>query len=139
MITLVIYTAGPQHASVNYAQYPYMSFVPSVGGSLYRPSPTRSSKLATENDLVPWFPPLDVALYGSSFEFLLSAVQFDTFGHYEHNERDPYFTDARVAPLVDDFQDALALIEIEIRKRNRERPIPYPFQLPSRIPNSISI
>lgn len=139
MVSLILYTAGPQHASVNYAQYPYMAFVPSVGGSLYKASPTRSTTVASEEDLVAWFPPLDIALYSSSFEFLLSAVQFDTFGHYEHNERDPYFTDPRVMPLVDDFQDALALIEIEIRKRNRERPIPYPFQLPSQIPNSISI
>jgi len=139
MVTLILYTAGPRHASVNYAQYPLMSYVPSVGGSLYRPSPTRSTRLETIDDCLPWYPPLDVALYGATFEFLLSSVQYDTFGRYEHNSRDPYFTDPRVQPLVADFQDALALIEIEIRKRNRERPIPYPFQLPSQIPNSISI
>jgi arachidonate 15-lipoxygenase len=139
MVALIIYTAGPQHASVNYAQYPLMSYVPSVSGSVYRPMPTRDSGPASEADLIAWYPPLDVALYGACFEFLLSAVQYDRFGHYEHNPRDPYFTDPRVQPLVADFQDALALIEIEIRRRNRERPLPYPFQLPSQIPNSISI
>ncbi len=139
MVALIIYTAGPQHASVNYAQFPLMSYVPSVGGSLYQPSPTRSTTLNSAQDCIPWYPPLDVALYGLSFEYLLSAVQYDTFGRYEHNPRDPYFTDTRVQPLVADFQDALALIEIEIRKRNHERPMPYPFQLPSQIPNSISI
>ncbi len=139
MISLVLYTAGPRHASVNYAQYPLMSYVPSVGGSLYRPSPTRSTELRSVDDVLPWYPPLDIALYGATFEFLLSQVQYDTFGRYEHNPRDPYFTDPRVQPIVADLQDALALVEIEIRKRNRERPIPYPFQLPSQIPNSISI
>lgn len=139
MVSLILYTAGPRHASVNYAQYPLMSYVPSVGGSLYRPSPTRSTRLDTLDDCLPWYPPLDVALYGATFEFLLTAVQYDTFGRYEHNPRDPYFTDPRVQPLVADLQDALALIEIEIRRRNRERPMPYPFQLPSQIPNSISI
>ncbi len=139
MISLVIYTAGPRHASVNYAQYPLMSYVPSVGGSLYRASPTRSTKLETEDDLLPWYPPLDIALYGATFEFLLTAVQYDTFGRYEHNPRDPYFTDPRVQPIVADLQDALALAEIEIRRRNARRPMPYPFQLPSHIPNSISI
>lgn len=139
MVSLILYTAGPRHASVNYAQYPLMSYVPSVGGSLYRPSPTRSTELKTIDDCLPWYPPLDIALYGATFEFLLSEVQYDTFGHYEHNPRDPYFTDPRVQPIVADLQDALALIEIEIRKRNRERPMPYPYQLPSRIPNSISI
>jgi arachidonate 15-lipoxygenase len=139
MVTLMIYTAGPLHASVNYAQYPLMSYVPSVGGSLYRPSPTRSTKLETVQDCLPWYPPLDIALYGATFEFLLSAVQYDTFGHYEHNPRDPYFTDLRVPPLVADLQAGLSLIESEIRARNRTRPMPYPFQLPSQIPNSISI
>jgi len=140
MVSLILYTAGPRHASVNYAQYPMMSYVPSVGGSLYQPSPTRGTVLNTINDCLPWYPPLDIALYGSTFEFLLSSVQYDSFGRYEHNPRDPYFTDVRVQPLVADFQDALALIEIEIRRRNAsERPIPYPFQLPSQIPNSISI
>lgn len=139
MIALILYTAGPQHASVNYAQFPLMSYVPSVGGSLYRPSPTRSTVLNSVQDCLPWFPPLDIALYGATFEFLLSAVQYDRFGTYEHNERDPYFTDPRVTGIVDDLQDALALAEIEIRKRNRSRPMPYPFQLPSMIPNSISI
>jgi arachidonate 15-lipoxygenase len=139
MVTLILYTAGPLHASVNYAQYPLMSFVPSVGGSLYRAAPTRSTKLASIDDCLPWYPPLDIALYGATFEFLLTAVQFDTFGHYEHNPRDPWFTDPRVQPLVADLQAALARIEAQIRERNRTRPIPYPFQLPSQIPNSISI
>ncbi len=139
MVSLILYTAGPRHASVNYAQYPLMSYVPSVGGSLYRPLPTRSTVLNSIDDCLPWYPPLDVALYGLTFEYLLTGVQYDTFGRYEHNPRDPYFTDQRVQPIVAQLQDALAIIEIEIRKRNRDRPMPYPYQLPSQIPNSISI
>ena len=139
MVAQIIYIAGPQHASVNYAQYPLMSYVPSVGGTIYREPPTRKTELKTVQDCLPWYPPLDVALYGLSFEFLLSSVQYDTFGHYEANPRTPYFTDPRVQSLMADFHDQLALIEIEIRKRNQTRPMPYPFQLPSHIPNSISI
>lgn len=139
MVSHIVYRAGPQHASVNYAQYPLMSYMPSVAGTIYQAPPTRSTVLKSVDDCLAWYPPLDVALYTFSFEYLLSEVQYDTFGHYEMNKRQPYFTDDRVKPLVADFQDALALIEIEIRKRNRERPIPYPFQLPSMIPNSVSI
>ena len=139
MVAQIIYIAGPQHASVNYAQFPLMSYMPSVGGTIYQAPPTRSLKLQSPDDLMAWYPPLDVALYTSSFEYLLSQVQFDTFGHYDSNNRVPYFADPRIPPLVADFQDALALIEIEIRKRNKTRPIPYPFQLPSMIPNSVSI
>ncbi len=139
VIAQIIYVAGPQHAAVNYAQYPLMSYMPSVAGTIYRAMPDRSTELKTEQDLLGWYPPLDVGLYTFSFEFLLSMVQYDTFGHYNSNPRVPYFTDERVQPLVADFQDALALIEIEIRKRNKGRAMPYPFQLPSQIPNSISI
>jgi arachidonate 15-lipoxygenase len=139
VVSLIIYTAGPQHASVNYAQYPLMSYMPSVAGTIYRAPPSRSTVLKSVQDCLPWYPPLDIALYTFSFEFLLSSVQYDTFGHYESNPRAPYFTDPRVVDAVADFHDQLALAEIEIRKRNRARPMPYPFQLPSQIPNSISI
>ena len=139
MVAQIIYIAGPQHASVNYAQFPMMSYMPSVGGTIYSAPPTRSQSLENADALMAWYPPLDVALYTSAFEYLLSQVQFDTFGHYDSNNRVPYFQDPRIPPMVADFQDALALIEIEIRKRNKARPIPYPFQLPSMIPNSVSI
>lgn len=139
MISLIIYTAGPLHASVNYAQFPLMSYVPGVSGSVYREPPTRATRIESEQDCLSWYTPLDVSLYGASFEFLLSAVQYDTFGRYEHNPRDPYFNDPRVEPIVADLQAELARIETEIRRRNQSRPMPYPFQLPSQIPNSISI
>jgi len=139
LIAQIIYTAGPQHASVNYAQYPLMSYMPSVAGTIYSAPPTRQTVLNSSADCLAWYPPLDVSLYTFSFEFLLSSVQYDTFGHYESNPRAPYFTDPRIRPLVADFQEQLALIEIEIRRRNKTRPMPYPFQLPSMIPNSISI
>jgi arachidonate 15-lipoxygenase len=139
MVSLIIYTAGPQHASVNYAQYPLMSYMPSVAGTIYQPPPARSTKVDSIDDVMKWYPPLDVALYTFLFEYLLSEVQYDTFGRYEHNARDPYFTDLRVQPLVADMQAELSQVETEIRKRNHARPMPYPFQLPSLIPNSISI
>jgi arachidonate 15-lipoxygenase len=139
VVAQIIYIAGPQHAAVNYAQYPLMSYMPSVAGTIYRAMPDQATVLKSEKDLLDWYPPLDVGLYTFSFEFLLSMVQYDTFGHYDSNPRVPYFDDPRVREHVADFQDALALIEIEIRKRNKERAMPYPFQLPSQIPNSISI
>lgn len=139
LVAQIIYIAGPQHASVNYAQYPLMSYMPSVAGTIYQPPPTRSTQLKSSEDCVAWYPPLDVSLYTFSFEYLLSGVQYDTFGFYSDNPRTPYFNDKQVDKLVADFQDQLALIEIEIRKRNQTRPMPYPFQLPSQIPNSISI
>lgn len=139
VVAQIIYIAGPLHASVNYAQYPLMSYMPSVAGTIYAPPPSRSIQLQSADDCLRWYPPLDVSLYTFSFEYLLSGVQYDTFGYYSDNPRMPYFTDKRVEELVANLHDDLALIEIEIRKRNRDRPMEYPFQLPSQIPNSISI
>ena len=138
VISLIIYTASAQHASVNYAQYPLMSYIPAASGTLYDTPPTASDSLAQE-DVVKWLPPLDVALYQTSFAYLLTGVQFDTLGHYTDDPRSAYFADKRVAPLVAKFQMNLNKAEIEISQRNTTRPFPYIFQLPSMVPNSISI
>ena len=136
VITQIIYIAGPLHASVNYAQYPLLSLASSAPGGVYKAPPTRSSGPV---DPIEWLPPHDVALYQVSFVYLLAMIQYDTLGVYSTDPRTPYFADPRVADLVADFQGDLATAEIEIRKRNRTRLIPYVYQLPSMIPNSISI
>lgn len=139
MVAQIIYIAGPLHASVNNAQYELMSYMPSTGGTIYHAMPTRSMELVSEQDLLKWYPPLDIALYTFSFEYLLGEVQYDRFGHYSFNQREPYWADTRVTELELDLHDRLALIEIEIRKRNRTRPLRFPHQLPSLMPNSICI
>lgn len=139
VIAQIIYIAGPQHASVNYAQYPLMSYMPSVAGTIYQPAPGKDTQLNSEDDCLAWYPPLDVSLYTFLFEYLLSGVQYDTFGHYSEDPKIPYFKDRRLSQGLSQFQEELAHIESTIRKRNRARPMDYPFQLPSQIPNSISI
>ena len=139
VIAQIIYIAGPQHASVNYAQYPLMSYMPSVAGTIYQPAPGKETQVTDEKDCLAWYPPLDVSMYTFLFEYLLSGVQYDTFGHYSEDPKIPYFKDTRLADALSEFQEELASIEITIRRRNRSRPMDYPFQLPSQIPNSISI
>ena len=139
VIAQIIYIAGPQHASVNYAQYPLMSYMPSVAGTIYQPAPGKETDISDEKDCLAWYPPLDVSMYTFLFEYLLSGVQYDTFGHYSEDPKIPYFKDRRLADALCEFQEELASIEITIRRRNRSRPMEYPFQLPSQIPNSISI
>jgi arachidonate 15-lipoxygenase len=139
IIAQIIYIAGPQHASVNYAQYPLMSYMPSVAGTIYQPAPGKNTPLASEQDCLAWYPPLDVSMYTFLFEYLLSGVQYDTFGHYSEDPKIPYFKDRRLTFALSKFQEELAEIEVTITRRNRSRPMEYPFQLPSQIPNSISI
>ena len=139
MVSLMVYTAGPQHANVNYAQYPMMSYLPSVSGTAYAPPPTSAAVANAEAEYLKVLAPLDVALYQLSFGYLLSSVQYDTFGTYSENPRRPYFADEEAEKASIDFRLALNRIEAEIRKRNESRPLPYENQLPSMIPNSISI
>lgn len=139
VISQIIYIAGPQHASVNYAQYPLMSYMPSVAGTIYQPAPDANTEIGSVDDCIKWYPPLDVSMYTFLFEYLLSGVQYDTFGHYNEDPKIPYFTDERLEEPLSEFQKELAEIEVEIHHRNKVRPMKYPFQLPSQIPNSISI
>lgn len=139
VIAQAIYTAGPLHASVNYGQYPFAGFAPSVAAAVYKAAPTREDVIYDEKQCLAWFPPLDVALYTVSFVYLLSSIQFDALGHYASNRQYPHFADRPAQKALEAFQAELAQAEITIRQRNLERPIPYLFQLPSRVPNSISI
>jgi arachidonate 15-lipoxygenase len=139
VVAQMIYTAGPLHASVNYGQYPFAGFAPSVAAAIYKAAPTRGDLIDEETQYLEWLPPLDVALYTVSFVYLLSSIQFDTLGHYDSNPQDPHFGDARAQKALEAFQVALAQAEITIHQRNLERPVTYLFQLPSRVPNSISI
>lgn len=139
LVAGLIYVAGPKHAGVNYVQYPLMSYAPCVIGTLYKAPPTRATRLTERADLLPWYPPLDLVLYTFSFEYLLSDIQYDTLGHYPGTPCTPYFQDARAREVLAGFQAELAQIELQIRRRNQQRIVPYPFQLPSMIPNSVSI
>jgi arachidonate 15-lipoxygenase len=138
VLSQILYIAGPLHASVNYPQYPLGAYMPSVAATIYKRAPTDQTKV-DEKSMLDWFPPRDVALYTVSFEYLLSSIQFDVFGHYAENPQYPYFQEPKLEQALADFQVALYKAEEQIHARNRERPMPYPYQLPSRIPNSISI
>jgi arachidonate 15-lipoxygenase len=138
LISHIIYIAGPLHASVNYGQYPLGAFMPSVAATIYKAAPT-ADNLATAASYISWFPPLDVALYTLSFEYLLSSVQYDRLGHYAANPQFPHFDDPELQAALVKFQEALAAAETTILKSNGSRPMPYVFQQPSRVPNSISI
>ena len=139
VVAQMIYIAGPLHASVNYGQYPFAGFAPSVAAAIYKAAPTRDEPIDDETKCLEWFPPLDIALYTVSFVYLLSSIQFDALGHYAGNPQYPHFAHRPAQKALDAFQAALAQAEATIGQRNLERPIPYLFQLPSRVPNSISI
>jgi arachidonate 15-lipoxygenase len=145
----MIFLAGPQHAAVNFPQYPIMSFTPNLPLALYQPPP-KGRSASSANGVLDWLPPLDMMQLQMSLGYLLGSPQYTQLGIYESTDHGSlmawavglmgrgYFSDPRVTTLLTAFQSDLANVEDEIRRRNLSRPA-YEFLLPSRIPQSINV
>ncbi len=132
ILTMVIWTAGPQHAAVNFAQKDHMAFLPANPLAGYTPEPT--GKGHTETDWLDHLPPLDVAVQQFCVMHFLGSVHHTVLGDYEDD-----FADTPVATGHKRFQSDLGSIEAEIVARNRRRAVPYEYLRPSLIPNSTNI
>ncbi|MCB9663243.1 MAG: lipoxygenase [Alphaproteobacteria bacterium] len=134
LLTILVFTATAQHSAVNFTQYPYMGYVPNMGGALYAPPPTGASA-ASEEAYLALMAPMGVALDSISMVYLLSEVRDSTLGEYGPTR----FQDLRVLPLVKRFQAALRDVEQATAARDASRWLPYPYLRPSQILQSISI
>ncbi len=134
LITTFVHIAGPGHSAVNFAQFPYMGFVPNMNGASYEPVP--GADLADEEEsLTAMLPPLRPALEGVTMVYFLSHVRSTKLGHYA-----PFhFRNHEASKAVHGFQRHLKSIEGIIDERERDRFLPYPFLKPSLVLQSISI
>jgi arachidonate 15-lipoxygenase len=133
-VTMIIFTASAQHASVNFPQNQIMSYVPAAALAGYAPAPTQTTG-ATEADFFAMLPPISEAELQLQTGFLLGSVHYTTLGDYDQH----YFTDDHIQKPLQDFQDSLKAVESTIKTRNESRSQPYEFLLPSKIPQSINI
>jgi arachidonate 15-lipoxygenase len=138
VLSQILYIAGPLHASVNYPQYPLGAYMPSVAATIYKRPPTEHVKV-DEKSMLDWFPPRDVALYTLSFEYLLSSIQFDVFATTPRTGSIPTSRRRSWSRRSRTSTSRCTRPKSRSTRANRMRPMPYPYQLPSRIPNSISI
>jgi arachidonate 15-lipoxygenase len=132
LLTLVIYTSSAQHAAVNFAQYPLMSFAPVVAGAAWSDAIPSSEDEAA---MLPFFSPLDLAQKQAHVLFLLSSVHHTRLGQYPAQ----HFRVQGVDRIVADFRSALDRVERDIDRANAHRPWPYMHLRPSVIPQSINI
>jgi arachidonate 15-lipoxygenase len=132
ILTMVIWTAGPQHAAVNFAQRDHMSFVPANPLAGYTPEPM--GKEHTKADWLANLPPLDVAVHQLCVMTFLGSLRHTVFGSYGDD-----FKHAPVAAAHHRFLVELGSIDDEIAARNRRRAYPYEYLRPSLIPNSTNI
>lgn len=132
-ITLIIFTASAQHGAVNFPQKELMSYAPAHSMAGYLPASILKGEV-TEQDYLNLLAPLDQAQRQLNLLYLLGSVHYNRLGEYLPT----HFTDLRVNPLLQVFQDRLQQIEATIAQRNLSRPV-YEYLLPSRIPQSINI
>ncbi|MEC4815790.1 MAG: lipoxygenase family protein [Scytonema sp. PMC 1069.18] len=133
-ITLIIFTASAQHAVVNFPQKDLMSYAGMIPMAGYAPASTLLKPEVTEQDYLKLFPPLEQAQRQLNLLYLLGSTYYTKLGDYQQG----HFTDTKVQPLLQKFQNRLQEVEQTINQRNCDRP-PYTYLLPSKIPQSINI
>ncbi|OUL24997.1 lipoxygenase [Nostoc sp. T09] len=131
--TLIIFTASAQHAAVNFPQKDLMGYAAALPLAGYLPASTLKGEVS-EQDYLNLLSPLNQAQRQYNLLGLLGSVYYNKLGEYPQG----YFTDRRVSPLLQTFQNNLQQVEHKINQRNLSRPT-YEYLLPSRIPQSINI
>src|SRR5262245_11534796 len=132
ILTMVMWTAGPQHAAVNFTQGPYMSFLPANPIAGFAPEPKGEGH--SERDWLAQLPPIDVAITQFNVLTFLSSVNHTRLGEYG-----PTFSGTAAEAANPRFRDALSNVEETISTANAARAFAYPYLLPSQIPNSTNI
>lgn len=132
ILTMVVWTAGPQHAAVNFSQADHMAFTPANPLAGYTGEPTGRGH--SEADWLANLPPLDVAVQQFCVMTFLGSVHHTVLGDYGSD-----FAGSAVAAPLERFREELAAVEDEVVARNRRRSRPYTYLQPSLIPNSTNI
>ena len=132
ILTMVIWTAGPQHAAVNFTQLEHLSYLPANPLAGFTEEPR--GREHTLDDWLANLPPLDVAVQQLCLMNFLGSVRSTTLGDYEDD-----FKNTPVADGLRGFRLDLSAAEDEVTQRNRRRPHAYEYLRPSLIPNSTNI
>lgn len=131
VLTMIMFTAGPQHAALHFSAATDMAYLPANPLAVYTSEPKGKSQ--TEQEWLDSFPPLDVALETAKLMGFLGGVRHGCLGDYGDK-----FTGAGPSGALRRFQLRLVQIEQTIDERNSGR-APYVHLKPSRIPGSINI
>ncbi len=140
LLTMIIFTAGPQHAAVNFSQGIEMLHVPTNPMAGYRQAPRHSEgKVYTMSDLLDILPPIDVAVHSWAMLSFLAGIRTNVLGDY----RGAFDKQANIKAALDAFNNELRSIEASIDASNKKRKQLYGLEYihlkPSRIPASINI
>jgi arachidonate 15-lipoxygenase len=129
VLAQALFTAGPRHAALHYAQPDFYSLIEGYPAAIYAPPPENGVPVEFESML----PPLPQAATQVHYSAIAvhRASRFGDYGSCRLGRLVP----ARAA--VQRLGRDLAAIEAEITERNRRRPRPYPYLLPSLVTASV--
>ncbi len=152
IITTIIFTCGPQHSAVNFAQYEYMALASNMPLAAYQDildeNLDEDEEPMTMKKILDLLPPYKKSAEQLEILDVLSAYKYDRLGYYDkalgelyNQQAEDIFEDEHIAILgiIRQFQQNLNMAEQEIDANNKKRVVPYPYLKPSLILNSISI
>ena len=140
IIQRLLWTAGPQHAAVNFPQIDYFAFIPNLPAATYAPPPNNFKTASVDTaEVLALLPPAEQTGLQVQTTYSLAGYHYDQLlGYYD--KLDP---GARI--VCKKYYNALhGGIKAEIDKRNKEEReatqglLRYRF-LPGNIPNSTSV
>ncbi|HYM62557.1 MAG TPA: lipoxygenase family protein [Thermoanaerobaculia bacterium] len=137
IVHLLIFTAGPHHASLNFSQLDYASFVPNMPAATYILPPAGG---ANEAALLNLMPPAPEAVGQTTMSFQADYYMGQLLDYAD------YFCgcwNSEAQEVIEYYRSKLlGEVTRTIHKRNRERvrhgSLPYTYVLPVNVPNSIS-
>jgi arachidonate 15-lipoxygenase len=136
IVRRIIWTAGPQHAAVNFPDTEYMAFVPHAPGATYT-APVDGD--VDEAAILRLLPPKDQTGVQVQTSFALAGYHYDQLLDYQLNT-----TDGSQAVVTKYYNLLQTQVRNLIEERNKQRGeqqglLVYPYFLPENIPNSTSV
>jgi arachidonate 15-lipoxygenase len=133
----VIWTAGPQHAAVNFPQIEYTAFIPNASGATYLQAPNQGT--VDEAVLLQILAPKEQTAVQVKTSYALAGYHYDQLLNYSLDTEDG--SDAIVKKY---YTQLTGTVRTTIVNRNQQRAaqaglVQYPYFLPENIPNSTSV
>ncbi|KAG5278400.1 hypothetical protein AALO_G00098560 [Alosa alosa] len=135
-VTMVIFTASAQHASVNSGQFDFGGWMPNFPSALRKPPPKEKGQ-TTEDTIMETLPDKGTTVNIMSILKLLSK---DSSDHYPLGKfPEQWFVGDVPHKFMKHFNKDLEKLKHHIEKRNAELELPYIFLNPTNVDNSIAI
>ncbi|HEX6717826.1 MAG TPA: lipoxygenase family protein [Pyrinomonadaceae bacterium] len=136
IVRRIIWTAGPQHAAVNFPQVDFTTFIPNAPGSTYL-EPIQGN--VDEAALLQVLAPKEQTGVQVKTSYALAGYHYDQLLNYDLGSQD-----GSQAIVQKYYQQLTTDVRSQIDARNKERAeedglLVYPYFLPENIPNSTSV